>query len=48
VTPPAGDTTAAPARELPKTASELPLVGLVGLLALSAAITVRAFRRGTA
>ena len=33
------------ARELPRTASELPLIGLVGLLALGAAVGARALRR---
>jgi pyruvate/2-oxoglutarate dehydrogenase complex dihydrolipoamide acyltransferase (E2) component len=36
---------AAPARELPKTAGELPLVTVLGFLALGAAIGVRALRR---
>jgi hypothetical protein len=37
----------APARdgELPRTASELPLVGLLGFLALGAAFGARALRR---
>ncbi len=34
----------APAESLPKTASEMPLIGLVGLLALSAALALRVAR----
>jgi hypothetical protein len=48
VTPaPAGTSgAAANARELPKTASSLPLVGLFGVMALCAAFALRAYRRG--
>jgi hypothetical protein len=48
VTPaPAGTSgAAANARELPKTASSLPLVGLFGVIALCAAFALRAYRRG--
>lgn len=37
--------TAASARELPRTASELPLIGLLGFMALAAAFGARALRR---
>jgi hypothetical protein len=40
----AGTSGRAASRTLPKTASELPLVGLIGLLALGGAVTVRAVR----
>ena len=34
-----------PARKLPKTASQLPAIGLAGLLSLAAALMLRSFRR---
>jgi hypothetical protein len=48
---PAGTSGAAPAAsadapsELPRTASELPLIGVLGFLALGAGLGVRAYRR---
>jgi hypothetical protein len=45
VTPAPGAATAN-ARELPRTASSLPLVGLFGVIALCAAFALRAYRRG--
>jgi hypothetical protein len=47
--PPAAETLVAkaePAPELPKTASPLPLLGLIGLLALAGGLTIRAVRVG--
>jgi hypothetical protein len=45
---PVGTSGHAKAGRLPKTASELPAVGLIGLLALAGALTVRAARRSIA
>jgi hypothetical protein len=41
ITPPPAETQMAMARELPRTASSLPLIALFGLLALGAALTLR-------
>jgi hypothetical protein len=41
VTPPPAETQMAMARKLPKTASQLPLIALFGLLALGLALAVR-------
>jgi hypothetical protein len=46
VTPPTpAEFNAAPAQELPRTASPLPLIGLIGLLALGTAFTLRLAER---
>ncbi len=46
-TPPPQEQAAMPPRQLPQTASDLPLVGLMGLLSLALAGTLRFVRRGS-
>lgn len=46
VAPPAAERAAEEPAELPKTGSEVPLVGLLGLLSFGASLTMRKMRRG--